>query len=243
MPGSLLDELRQQALLGTPEAVAVLHDAMREQGELPRRYLDGQTAQVWEELVALGPGVRDPVWADQAWSIAWETMRRVRRNVEILLQRYEEIGYQLDSRTPLGQPAPAEQLDELEEQAQGPIPLSMRAFWTVVGSLDLQQSPEQIVPDWLREAPSDLERLGGDDPLCVYAADQVLWDDPKEEARRLYGIVGDVSPEPGGQFFVQALRRSLQGGGFRGRLDLHTCDRWLPWRELHQRLGAGLLPT
>jgi hypothetical protein len=274
MSGSLLDELRRQALLDAPGAVSVLHDAMREQGELARRYLDGEREQVWEELGALGPAVREPEWAEQAWSIAWETMRRVRRNVEVLLQRYEAAGYRLKSQLPLGAPGDPEQLEALETLAGGPIPLSMRAFWAVVGSLDLRQDHGQTVHDWLQQAPSDLERLGDDDPLYVRHLDDTLeaaartvrvddrlyvffapdcfhkanvsggenyhlyLPDPSADFR----IVGDVSPERDGQHFVQALRRSLQGGGFRGRLDVRSYDRWMDWRELHLQLGAGLAP-
>jgi hypothetical protein len=53
-------------------------------------------------------------------------------------------------------------------------------------------------------------------------------------------LCGDVSPEPEGQFLVDALRRAMEGGGFRGRLG--GDDGWEPFRPLHGELAAGLLP-
>jgi hypothetical protein len=63
------------------------------------RYLEGQHAQVWDELVALGDQVREkPVFGD-AKAVAEETMRRVRGNAEILLPRLAAKGYQFADRS------------------------------------------------------------------------------------------------------------------------------------------------
>jgi hypothetical protein len=43
------------------------------------RYVRGAQAQVWDELVAAGPRVREEPLAAHAWAVARETMRRVSR--------------------------------------------------------------------------------------------------------------------------------------------------------------------
>jgi hypothetical protein len=90
---------------------------------------------------------------------------------------------------------------------------------------------------------------------CFHKADvsggencHVWLPNPSADAR----IVGDVCPDAErneaeeGQFFVRALRRTMQGGGFRGRVplarDAVTPEGWAPWRPLHRKLAAGLLP-
>lgn len=58
------------------------------------RYLDGEHVQVWDELLALGERVREePLYSD-ALAVAQETMRRVRYNIELLIPRLKDIGYQ-----------------------------------------------------------------------------------------------------------------------------------------------------
>ena len=59
------------------------------------RYLDGQHEQVWTELVSLGPYVRrEPEYWRQARSVAEETMRRVRENLERLVVELPRVGYE-----------------------------------------------------------------------------------------------------------------------------------------------------
>jgi hypothetical protein len=54
---------------------------------------------VWDELVALGEGVREePVFAD-AVAVADETVRRAHSNAEILIPRLAAKGYQFSDRT------------------------------------------------------------------------------------------------------------------------------------------------
>jgi hypothetical protein len=57
------------------------------------RYQTGEHVAVWDELLALGDGVRsEPYYAD-ALAVAAETMRRTRRNVELIIQRLDAKGY------------------------------------------------------------------------------------------------------------------------------------------------------
>jgi hypothetical protein len=57
------------------------------------RYQTGDHVAVWNDLMALGNGVRrEPYYAD-ALAVAAETMRRARHNVELIIQRLDAKGY------------------------------------------------------------------------------------------------------------------------------------------------------
>ncbi|HLG76698.1 MAG TPA: hypothetical protein VKX46_09790 [Ktedonobacteraceae bacterium] len=115
------------------------------------RYLRGECEQVWEELLGLGAQVRKEPLHSDALAVARETMRRVRRNCEILIERLERIGYifgyswarpalveDIDKQPPpLGTPLPdiQDRLDALE-QVGALLPLSLRAFYEIVGSVN-----------------------------------------------------------------------------------------------------------
>ena len=119
------------------------------------RYQQGECRQVWEELCDLGTHVQQPDVYPNAWAVAIETMRRVRSNIEVLIPRLENLGYQfgydwqvaeqpsIDEEWLAIQPARsappsqniAKQLQDFEELA-GPIPLSIRAFYSEVGEVN-----------------------------------------------------------------------------------------------------------
>jgi hypothetical protein len=124
------------------------------------RYHAGEHAQVWAELQALGAGVRaEPIYGD-ARAVARETMRRVRRDIALLLARLDALGYAFYAdpaaytEAPWGTPgtrdypprlaapdADAEgRLDEIERDL-GPFPLALRAFYAVVGAVNLLGEP------------------------------------------------------------------------------------------------------
>ena len=59
------------------------------------RYLQGEHERTWAELQELGPAVRqEPVYSE-ARAVADETMRRVRRNCERLIDRLRSMDYRL----------------------------------------------------------------------------------------------------------------------------------------------------
>lgn len=57
------------------------------------RYLKGEHEQVWAELHALGKHARDEPLFTDALSVARETMRRARHNIEVLVPRLQSLGY------------------------------------------------------------------------------------------------------------------------------------------------------
>lgn len=58
-----------------------------------RRYISGEQMDVWGELRASGEHVYDKELYNDALAVARETMRRARRNIEIIIQRLTEMGY------------------------------------------------------------------------------------------------------------------------------------------------------
>jgi hypothetical protein len=58
------------------------------------RYRAGEREAVWAEMISLGPDIRSKPYLEPAWSVAQETMRRARHNVETILQRLDQIGYE-----------------------------------------------------------------------------------------------------------------------------------------------------
>ncbi len=112
------------------------------------RYLSGEYEAVWSELQAIGQRVRQEPFYLAACQVADETMRRVRRNCEVIVSRLRELGYTFsaypDGSTlpydpgPLTGPSDASRSDQATlEAAVGPIPISLAAFWNQVGCVDL----------------------------------------------------------------------------------------------------------
>lgn len=142
------------------------------------RYHKGEMEQVWNDLQALGPAVRQEPHYALAREVAAETMRRVRRNCERLTARLRSAGYVFGlypdgssgyyTEGALVAPSSSSRADlaELEEMV-GPLPLSLVAFWQEVGSVD-----------WVGMHPSWPDGL---DPLVVYPPEAALSDLELEE--------------------------------------------------------------
>ena len=132
------------------------------------RYLDGECKEVWDELIALGPAVRKPPHYLYAPLVAEETMRRVAVNVDNVIRRLEYMGYRFRMRTAAHIP-PGEQTHELLKKLDslaGPAPLSLAAFYKIVGSVDLSGYHAQLT------ATSGGYLLP--DPLVVFPLEQIL---------------------------------------------------------------------
>ncbi len=137
------------------------------------RYHNGEYEQVWRELQALGPAVREEPHYSLAREVAAETMRRVRRNCEMIVSRLRALGYVFGvypdgsrgyyTQGPLVPPSSEMNADcaSLEEQV-GQLPISLVAFWQEVGSVDLVG----MRPAW----PELL------DPLVIYPPEAALSD-------------------------------------------------------------------
>ena len=135
------------------------------------RYAAGECEKVWDDLVALGHEVRHATYFADAYAVAKETMGRVRCNVEIVAARLSSIGYEFERPESVFVPPIANAVTQIEriEESLGPPPLSLRAFYEVVGSVDFTQSTDQLIPysrlDRVRA--NEVQILGEEDPLVV----------------------------------------------------------------------------
>lgn len=148
------------------------------------RYLDGERERVWAELVALGPAVREEPLASEAHAVARETMRRAGENVDRIIGRLSNIGYRFE-HAPTSEwvlnpavhvpPAPdvGERIARLESTA-GVLPLSLRAWYEEVGSVNLIGRH----PDWDPHAYPDPLVVEG---LEAWGFEYECWQDAREQ--------------------------------------------------------------
>jgi hypothetical protein len=145
-----------------------------QQASVLKRYLAGEHAVVWAELEMGVDRFGETVSGDDIQAVVRETMRRVRQNLEQLVTRLSELGYDFTKYTdgsPLDWPSetplkpPSTDIEEIIgeiEAVTGPLPLSLRLFWEVVGGVDLVgYSPTSVWPE-------------GGDPIQVMGAEAFL---------------------------------------------------------------------
>ena len=110
------------------------------------RYIAGEYEQVWADLVEMGPNVRHPLVLPDALDVARETMQRARTNILTLIPRLKAMGYQFGTFsnggfTPTRPYYPPSKTSLLKlkrlERLAGPLPLSLQAWYEVVGSVHL----------------------------------------------------------------------------------------------------------
>lgn len=138
-------------------------------GRLPLfdRYVAGEHASVWTELVSLGDDVRrDPNAAD-ALAVAYETMQRVEANIRTLIDRLSRLGYRFTTPPPHRPPGRRtwRQIQQVERLV-GALPLSLRAFYDVVGAIDLIGRHQGIAPSGSSVAPDPLVVFGVEDAFA-----------------------------------------------------------------------------
>lgn len=205
-------------------------------GKLPLydRYVAGEHQKVWAELVATGAAVREDPYAADALAVAYETMRRVDANIRTITRRLQGMKYKL--RHPKDAHVPPDKKTQRHilkfEKSKGDIPLSLRAFYEVVGSVDwmgrhpalspesssLASDPLVVFPaepalseaedgeqGTIPIAPDDLHKddVSGGDPY------ELMFPDPRAD--------GELLNERHSLFFVEYLRLCLlEFGGFPG---------------------------
>jgi hypothetical protein len=225
------------------------------------RYQAGDRERVWADLVALGVAIRqEPILSD-AVEVARETMMRAGQNVDVLVARLHEIGYRFDFPDEIVMPPDAGLIDPVEwlDRHAGPLPLSLRAWYAVVGAVNLMGHH----PKWDDRAA---------DPLVVFSVelaaqeyqDWRLWRDEDGAAAGSFSITiapgrlekagGEGGPlsriqlpdiaadapligDWDGTTFVDYLRACFRWGGFPGFARLTDPPR----RDL-AHLTRDLLP-
>jgi len=216
-------------------------------GRLPffDRYQSGQREQVWRELVALGPGVREDPHAADALAVAYETMQRVDANVRTLVTRLTAMNYVFttegghsprdSARRAHVPPSPTVKKEIADfEKKMAVLPLSLRAFYEVVGEVNLIGTHPLLDPK---------DNTVATDPLVVYGFDEGLaeYDDDEDEGPSALTIApddlhkanvsggnayemavpdlradGELLNERHNLFFVDYLRLCFRFGGFPG---------------------------
>lgn len=106
------------------------------------RYRNGEYEQVWLELLTLSDQVRQEPLLTDALAVAHETMYRVRTNIERLVAHLNGLGYQFafpQRVFVLPRPDIQTQIATFERMI-GSLPLSLRAWYEIVGSVCLMGS-------------------------------------------------------------------------------------------------------
>lgn len=125
---------------------------------------------VWQEMMSEGPLPEGSELWNDAYSVARETMARARQNIEAIVDQLSRIQYRFagfgsglanEAWLPPTPDTP-KQVARLAAEA-GPLPLSLRAWWEVVGGVSLQGSFDQAGREQVLT-----------DPLVVYPVDRVL---------------------------------------------------------------------
>lgn len=204
------------------------------------RYQAGECVQVWADLVALGPEVRRDLHAEAALAVARETMRRVKTNVQTIVERLRAMKYAFSRQagSPYSPPAAGVQqaIADLEKSA-GALPLSLRVFYEVVGEVNLIGNHPTLAPRNGRIAPDPLVVFGFDAGLVEYddddeegderAAALIIAPDDLHKADTSGGDAYEIAipdlradsellNERHSLFFVDYLRLCFRYGGFPG---------------------------
>jgi hypothetical protein len=129
--------------------------------------------RIWAELVSLGAAVREEPRSSDARAVARETMMRARHNVEVLVARLDTLGYRFLVPEEAWTPPDRTSLLALDalEQRHGLMPLSLRLWYEVVGSVNFMGAHPAL-------STFDSPGMHGPRSLPVYADPLVI--DPLE---------------------------------------------------------------
>jgi hypothetical protein len=123
------------------------------------RYRNGHQDQVWQELRQLGSAIRQSEWAEEAQLVCDEMARRARHNVELIVERLSNEGYQFhtndDDRSPVQPHLPptpdAAAYADWLEQRFGVVPMTLLSWVRLVGDVWLVGTH----PQWSTSASAD----------------------------------------------------------------------------------------
>ena len=256
------DELLSVELPRSPEDRIALLRKRSPKLPLYDRYVAGERDQVWRELVDLGPDVRATANLADALAVSYETMARVEANIQTIVQRLNGLRYAFEtSPGKTGRPhiPPAgstwKALRKLEKTA-GSLPLALRAFYDVVGEVNLMGFHPALAPRQSSVAPDPLVVFGIEDSREALDGQETddgalylpIAPDDLHKANvsggdpysiRVPAPVADtiIEFEPHGVTFVEYLRIAFAWGGFPG---WENADAIAP-PEIGE-LSKGLLP-
>lgn len=209
---------------------------------LLERYQAGDRIGVWNDLRALDELVRTKEYEADALAVARATMERARHNVLTIIERLKQLNFEFAH-----QPHTKTTGYQKVEKKLGPLPMSLKAWWEIVGAVNLMGSHDLLCGS-----------VGLSDPLWIYPPEATLEDNEESECilapdryhKHGYSggapyAIGMPSPtadalvlyEPNEVQFVDYLRLCFRYGGFPGLQDDETR---IPAREM-AILTEGLL--
>jgi len=126
-----LDRARRAEPLLTP-IVTRTHCA----GDLVARYRSGAFEAVWEEIKSHSR--IDGEFREEVLEVAAEMMSRVARNADLLSERLRAAGWTAFTGNLRTRPYSdrVKIFERIESLTEGPVPPSLRAFWSIVGGID-----------------------------------------------------------------------------------------------------------
>jgi hypothetical protein len=218
-------------------------------GPLLDRYMAGEHEKVWQEMGALGEAALSGPQAADAAAVAEETMRRVEANVRTIAGRLHKLGYRFvdpgaqggffglrkpKAHQPHVPPTPdaSDKVAELEELIGGSIPLSLRAFFTIVGEINFNGSHPRLAPADSSVAP---------DPLMIYSVDDAIAMvesmDREEDEPAMFEFAPDAlhkaNVSGGGPYFIElpseGADAKVQDAPFKGTFIEYLRDAILTW--------------
>lgn len=106
------------------------------------RYKQGEYTHIWQELYTFGDSLVASSKRNDAIAVAEETMKRVKHNIEILHQRLLDFDYRFVEPEQAHIPAKEADAEKIEHLSQlvGGLPLSLKAWFKIVGQVDFRGS-------------------------------------------------------------------------------------------------------
>jgi hypothetical protein len=157
-----VEQSLQEAL--AREGPSVIHATTKGSGDLLIRYRQGQREEVWRELRA-----HECIGGDllvEAEEVATETMKRVAFNADLIAKRLAAHGWAplYGALRAIPRAEDLSIMERVEDITGAPLPISLRAFWTIVGGMNFV---------WDYKSAEGLPDLGVDlpmdelDPICI----------------------------------------------------------------------------
>lgn len=132
------------------------------------RYLNGEREEVWQDMVAMGHIDRESEIYKQVYKVAQETMNRVDQNINTIITRLEGKDYKfaLPEYVKISPNAVTGSLIQQLELRVGPLPISLIAFYEIVGGVCLMGDHPGLAT---YASPLSTEpTLNYSDPLVVF---------------------------------------------------------------------------
>lgn len=147
------------------------------------RYKQGEYVEVWNELYTIGDSLVTSSKRNDAIAVAEETMKRVKQNIETLYQKLLDLDYRFVKPNKAYIQAKENDYDKIEQLSEfvGGIPLSLKAWFKIVGQVDFRGSHPELAgyypTDWEKDFNPHSNTKSYpyySDPIFMPALDDVL---------------------------------------------------------------------